>query len=90
MAIDAAFKCPFSKSETRARLLKYIHIENEEFNELVLSYAGKWAWAFYETTYDEKGMPEAVLYVKFSRRFSEDERLLLVEEISQLGFVLFE
>jgi len=90
MAIDAFFKCPFSKSETRARLLNYIHIENEEFDEFVLSYADKWAWAFYETTYDENDMPETVLSVKFSRRFSEEELSSLTEEMSQLGFVPFE
>jgi len=90
MAIDAIFKCPFSKSETKTRLLKYTHKENEEFNEFVLSYSDKWAWAFYETVYDENDVPETVLSIKFSRYFSQEELSSFIEEISRLGFVPLE
>ena len=87
MAIDTTFKCPYTKSETRERLLKYTHSENEEFDEFILNYSGKWAWAFYEVGYiNDTSETETILSIKFSREFTQEELVSFLKEIALLGF----
>lgn len=86
MAIDAVFKCPYSKSEARAKLSKYIYAEEEEYGGLILNCSGKFAWAYYETDY-ETGVHDSLLSIKFSHDFSQEELVLFIEELSSLGFI---
>ena len=81
MGVDIAAKFVGDKNALRAKLKKYIYSEDENYDEITLSFLNKWVWVYF---YNENEF--LLLDINFAKDFTKEERAIFTGILSKLGF----
>jgi hypothetical protein len=87
MSNDAFFKYPGNREDVKTLLGKYVYSEDSQFDEITLSFLGRWVWLYFEN--DEETNTD-ILSVKLSHGFTAEESTMFMNEMESLGFCLIE
>lgn len=81
MGVDIAAKFVGDKDALRAKLKKYIYSEDENYDEITLSFLDKWVWIYF---YNEN--ESLLLDINFDKDFTIEERRMFTGILSGLDF----